>query len=309
MNEIPCHEVERTLLDEARTDIERRTFSRWHAMRWGYELEPEAFARTCDELLDHVAACAQSDPALPGKAVRAALRTAAECAAAVLDRRLMPNGDFDVDFPVLTDRYGPTRLTTPESSYSMEKPQPPPVAEWVRAYALCLVSTAFEAPWHRNMVLKFDVAREIHSFRAETQAALAEMDALAGYIVDGDVPPLVAKPDRQDRATAALRLDAAGPLTPDQRLLRVLLDDDRSAFQRALADRLERYREEIGDDPAPLTLLPLPAIALAHLAVLAHGWRLDVRSGYLPEGLLPEPSPGPDLRHRDRIRVHPHDGG
>ncbi|WP_329089618.1 Imm49 family immunity protein [Actinomadura citrea] len=259
-------------------------------MHLGHEYRPEAFAEICDELLDHVAACARFDPALSGPPARSALRTAAECAAAVLDRRLWPNGDFEVDFPVLTTRYGATKLTSPETSYSMDESRTPPVTEWVRSFALCLIGSAFEVPWRRNMVLRFDVAPEIHVSPTEPAAALAEMDALADYLVNGDEPPLVAKPDRQARVRAALRLDAAGPLTPDQHLLRVLLDDDQAAFEQALADRLDRYREDIGDDPAPRTLLPLTAIALANLAVLAHGWRLDVRSGYLPEGLLPEPS-------------------
>ncbi|SNR55023.1 Imm49 family immunity protein [Actinomadura mexicana] len=289
MYQVPCHQVERPLIDQALTDIEDRTFARWHRMRWGHEYAFEAFAETCDELLDHVAACAWFDPALSGPLARAALRNAAECAAAVLDRKLWPNGDFEVDFPVLTARYGTTKLTSPETSYSMDEPQTPPVAEWVRSFALCLISSAFEVPWRRNLVLKFDVAPEIHGSPTEPAAALAEMDALADYLVDGDQPPLVVKPDRQARVRAALRLDAARPLTPDQHLLRVLLDDDQSAFEQALADRLDRYREDIGDDPAPRTLLPLTAIALANLAVLAHGWRLGVRSGYLPEGLLPEP--------------------
>ncbi|MEV4001647.1 Imm49 family immunity protein [Actinomadura sp. NPDC049753] len=292
MYQVSCHQVERPLLDQALNDIEGRTFTRWHRMRWGPDYDPVAFAETCDELLDHVAACAQFDPALSEPAVRAALRTAAECAAAVLDRRLWPNGDFEVDFPVLTARYGATKLTSPETSYCMDKPQTPPVAEWVRSFALSLISSAFEVPWRRNLVLKFDVVPEIHVSPTQSVAALAEMDALADYLVDGDKPPLVAKPDRQARVRAALRLDAARPLSPDQHLLRVLLDDDQPAFERALADRLDRYREDIGDDPAPRTLLPLTAIALANLAVLAHGWRLDVRSGYLPEGLLPEPPAG-----------------
>lgn len=171
----------------------------------------------------------------------------------------------------------------------MDEPQRPAVAEWVRSFALCLISSAFEVPWRRSPVLKFDIAPELHVPSTESAAALAEMDALADYLVDGDEPPLVVRPDRQARVRAALRLDAAGPLTPDQRLLRVLLDDDRAAFEQALADRLGRYRDGIGDDPEPRTLLPLAAIAVANLAVLAHGWRLDIRSGYLPEGLLPEP--------------------
>lgn len=287
--QVPSHQVDRSLIDQALTDIEGRTFTRWHRMCWGPDYDPEAFAEACDELLDHVAACARFDPALSGPPARAALRTAAECAAAVLDRRLWPNGDFEVDFPVLTARYGATKLTSPETSYSLDDPQTPPAAEWIRSFALCLVSSAFEVPWRRNLVLKFDVAPELHVSPTEPAAGLAEMDALADYLVDGDEPPLVVKPDRQARVRAALRLDAAAPLTPDQHLLRVLLDDAQPAFEQALADRLDRYREDIGDDPAPRTLLPLTAIALANLAVLAHGWRLDVRSGYLPEGLLPEP--------------------
>ncbi|MFB4309535.1 Imm49 family immunity protein [Actinomadura sp. GTD37] len=289
MYEITSHQVERTRVDRALTDIGRRIFSRWHAMRWGDDVSPEAFAGVCDELLDHVAACSLGDPALASAEARKALRTAAECAAAVLDRRLWPNGDFDVDFPVVTLSDGPARLTSPDTSYSMARPQTPPVAEWVRSFALCLISSAFEVPWRRGIVLKLDIAPVIDAALADSAAALAMMDALAGYLVDGDVPPLVVKPDPRARARAALRLDEAGPLTGDERLLRVLLEDDRRAFEEALAARLAEYRDGVGDDPEPRSLLPLTALALANLAVFAHGWPLDVRSGYLPEGLLLEP--------------------
>lgn len=292
MYEIPCHEVDRGRIEQALTDIERRVFARWHMMTVGDEFQPEAFADTCDELLDHVAASALADPALSGELARAALRTAAECAAAVPDRRLWPNGDFEVGFPILAAYEDDPKVTSPETSYSLEKPQTPPVAEWVRSFALCLISSAFEVPWRRGMVLKLDIAPEMHVSATASPAALAEMDALADYLADGDDPPLVVKPDAPARVRAALRLDAAGPRSPDQRLLRVLLDDDREAFEQALADRLGQYRDGIGDDPEPRTLLPLTAIALANLAVLAHGWRLGVRSGYLPEGLLPEPPAG-----------------
>lgn len=80
--------------------------------------------------------------------------------------------------------------------------------------------------------------------------------------------------------------DAVGPLTPDQRLLPVLLDGDRDAFDRALAARLVEHREEVGADPAPRTLLPLGPLALAALAVQVHGWEPRVGSGYLPHALL-----------------------
>ncbi|MFE7931327.1 hypothetical protein ACFU6S_21870 [Streptomyces sp. NPDC057456] len=45
------------------------------------------------------------------------------------------------------------------------------------------------------------------------------------------------KPDSDARAHAAAeRLDTAGILDPDQRLLHVLLDDDQSVFQQALGN-------------------------------------------------------------------------
>ncbi|MFB6814474.1 hypothetical protein ACFCV8_08005 [Streptomyces sp. NPDC056347] len=40
-------------------------------------------------------------------------------------------------------------------------------------------------------------------------------------------------------------------LDPDQRLLRVLLDDDQTQFEEAMADRLLEHRASAGTDPAP----------------------------------------------------------
>ncbi|MFL4945998.1 Imm49 family immunity protein [Streptomyces sp. MMS24-I31] len=94
------------------------------------------------------------------------------------------------------------------------------------------------------------------------------------------------KPDADERADAARHLDAAGPLTPDQHLLRVPLDDDQRAFGQPLVARLIEHREGVGSDSAPRTPLPLGALALATLAVQVHGWGLGVRSGHLPHGLL-----------------------
>ncbi|MFI5687589.1 Imm49 family immunity protein [Streptomyces sp. NPDC051636] len=88
---------------------------------------------------------------------------------------------------------------------------------------------------------------------------------------------------------AAERLDAAGTLDPDQRLLRVLLDDDQCVFEQALAERLLEHRAGVGTDPAPRTLLPVRTAAVAALASLAHGWQPGVRSAYLPDSPLHAP--------------------
>jgi hypothetical protein len=97
------------------------------------------------------------------------------------------------------------------------------------------------------------------------------------------------KPDAEGRARAARLLEAAGAHTPEQRLLRVLLDDDQDAFERALQERLVGHRESVGADPAPRTLLPVGTLALTVLASQVHGWELGIRSAYLPESLLRAP--------------------
>ncbi|MFD9082974.1 Imm49 family immunity protein [Streptomyces erythrochromogenes] len=94
-----------------------------------------------------------------------------------------------------------------------------------------------------------------------------------------------------ERLDAALALDAAHAVSPDQRLLRVLLTDDQSAFERPLDERLAQHRADTGEHPAPETLLPLGAIALAVLAVQVHGWDLQTRSAYLPASLFKPPAP------------------
>ncbi|WCN05104.1 Imm49 family immunity protein [Streptomyces sp. M92] len=132
-----------------------------------------------------------------------------------------------------------------------------------------------------------------------TRADLAETDALCAYLTvvhgrcpgafPGPVP--VDKPDTEARARAAERLDEAGALNADQRLLRVLLDDDRPVFEQAMAERLLEHRAGVGPGPgpAPLTLLTVGAAAVAALASLAHGWQLGIRSAYLPDSLLRTP--------------------
>ena len=96
------------------------------------------------------------------------------------------------------------------------------------------------------------------------------------------------KPDTAARARTAERLDASGAPAPDQQLLRVLLDDDQTTFERALEERLMAYRENARPDPVPRSLLPVGTVTLAALAFLAHRWELGIPSAYLPESLIRE---------------------
>ncbi|WP_123466673.1 Imm49 family immunity protein [Streptomyces sp. CEV 2-1] len=101
------------------------------------------------------------------------------------------------------------------------------------------------------------------------RTTLHTLDALCAYLTParGGLPrdwPQVTltKPSTDERLDAALALDAAHAVSPDQRLLRVLLADDQSAFERALDERLAQHSAGVGENPAPGTLLPLGAIAL-----------------------------------------------
>lgn len=75
----------------------------------------------------------------------------------------------------------------------------------------------------------------------------------------------------------------------------MLLEDNQSAFEQALAHRLAQHRESAPPDAALRSLLPQKIIALAALAVQVHGWDLRVRSAYLPPALLNAPEGAPSV--------------
>ncbi|GHG01883.1 hypothetical protein GCM10018791_11620 [Streptomyces zaomyceticus] len=305
MREVTGHQVDGARIGRVLEDVRGQTFEHWHDLRYGVGMSLVRLGAARDELLDHVGARTVEDPELAAESSRTALLTAAECALGVLGVGCFPEGDWDVPLP-LVDR----TLSSDDQLY-IEGADPghraPTARTWVDTFALCLISGLV---WERRRVigplLVKDYAPAIRSgvpysrFDSVSEPAdLAEMDALCAYLtvesgrhpgaVPGAVP--VRRPDAEKRASAARALDAAGPLGPDQRLLRVLLDDDREGFEQALADRLEEHRAGVGADPAPRTLLPVGAVAAAALAHLAHDWEPGVRSGYLPEALLRAPVP------------------
>ncbi|WP_325065121.1 immunity 49 family protein [Streptomyces apocyni] len=286
----------------------RQTHGHWHSMRYGDAPLRPTLVTMSEQLLDHVAARALEDPALQAPDVRTALNTSAECALGVLSLGCFPNGDFEISFPVIDER-----LSSEEIAYdeSLEPPHPTTARTWLDAFTLC-VSSGLVWEWERviGLLLREDYAPAIRDgvpyAKRESISApadIAEMDALCGYLTParGHLPrdwPRVPlrKPSIDERLDAALALDAAagGALTPDQRLLRVLLTDDQTAFERALADRLLEHHASVDPaldpDPAPRTLLPVGPLALAALAVQVHGWDLAFESDYLPASLLRAPT-------------------
>ncbi|MFD7909668.1 Imm49 family immunity protein [Streptomyces sp. NPDC059752] len=300
MREIARHEVGEDRTGRALEDIDGRTFGRWHGLRYD-NLSIKGIQETGAELLDHVGALTLQDPRLEGAQGRLALRTAAECALGALTLGTCPGGDYEVFFPLIGEE-----LSSEDFAFGDAVDQAPTAQVWVEAFTLSVITGLV---WERarmiGPLLKTDYAPMFHAglpysslSSVSDPAELAEMDTLCAYLhlvettrspwVASGVPPL-RKPDAEERAAAAARLDGAGALTADQRLLRVLLDDDQPAFEQALTNRLLEHRDGAGPDAAPRTLLPVTAVALAALAVQAHGWELDVRSGYLPAGLLRAP--------------------
>ncbi|MEV8020390.1 Imm49 family immunity protein [Streptomyces sp. NPDC086554] len=77
--------------------------------------------------------------------------------------------------------------------------------------------------------------------------------------------------------------------------MRVLLEDDQSAFEQALEHRLVHHRESTPSAAPPRSLLPHKTVALAALAVQVHGWDLRVQSAYLPQAVLSAPEGAPSV--------------
>lgn len=292
------HRVNGQRITEALDDITGRTRRRWHWMRYD-DPSPEKLKEMRDELLDHVAARAAEDPALNDGTAQAALRTAAECSLGVLSVGCFPNGDQEIVFPLIGEN-----LTSENIAFGDVIEQAPTAETWLDTFATCLIS-GLVWDWQRviGLLLRNDYALAIregvpHSKLTSTSqpADLAAMDALCAYLTEanGHLPshwPTVPlrKPDAVERAEAARRLDAAGRLASDHRLLRVLLNDDQHTFEQALVARLVEHRDSAGADPSPRTLLPVGVVAVAALAVQVHGWELGVRSVYLPSALLGSP--------------------
>ncbi|MFG2994847.1 immunity 49 family protein [Streptomyces sp. NPDC048257] len=295
MQEVACHEVSSGSMSHALEAIRSRTFGRWHDMRYGY-MSQERLWDMYDELLDHAAARAAENPG-PDESMRAALLTAAECSMGLLSAGCFPDGDQEITFSLIDESLSSETLV-----FKRLVKQAPTAATWIGAFEACVVSGLIRD--RRQMVgplLAEDYAPAIrdgvpYSDLTSTSgpADLAAMDALCGYL---SRPPAhrphewpevpLCKPNADERADAARELDAAGPLTPDQRLLRVLLDDDRAAFEAALVSRLVEYRESRRPDASPRSLLPMGVLALVTLAGHVHGWELRVRSGYLPTTTAP----------------------
>lgn len=292
IKDVARHEVGGRSIEQALEGIERRTGHRWHTMQYDCYSDAELRAMR-DDLLDHLAARTLTDPRLDTAPSRMVLRTAAECALGFLDLGCYPNGDQEILFPLIGES-----ISSEDKDFEAVVEHASTAGDWLDAFALCVISGMVREQDRVIGLLLRDHAATIHDgvpysklTSVSDPAELAEMETLTCYLAkSGDRPPAaLCMPEVDERLDGALRLNALGALTPDQRLLRVLLEDDQPAFEQALAHRLVQHRESAPPDAAPRSLLPQKTIALAALAVQVHGWDLRVHSAYLPQALLRAP--------------------
>ncbi|MFI5720541.1 immunity 49 family protein [Nocardia sp. NPDC051750] len=318
MREVACHSVGNRI--EHTRDLPARVLQLWGRLRWD-GLSLDVLQQIRDEILDDVALRALEDPSPGDDRTRAAVSTAAECAWAALDFTTFPSGDFELCFPLIGERL--SNFPEPDGSVSaslihsgehgpawVKDLAPASTRTWLDAFAMCLVGDLL---WERmramGPMLRDEYATTVHEGApysplecTSDPAELTEMDALCLYLAEAtgptpnhfpDVP--LRKPTVEERLEAARRLDTLDALTSEQRLLRVLLDDNRASFEDTLVDQLVRYRESAVPDAPPRSLLPIGIIAVAALAVQVHGWTLGITSGYLPEVLLAAPHDAPPV--------------
>ncbi|GGW35306.1 immunity 49 family protein [Streptomyces griseoloalbus] len=297
IRDVARHDVSGRSVEQALEDIERRTRHRWHTMQYDCYSDAELRALR-DDLLDHLAARTMTEPRLDTAPSHMVLRTAAECALGYLDLGCYPNGDQEILFPLIGES-----ISSEDKDFEAVVEHASTARDWLDAFALCVISGTVR---ERDRVIGLLLRDHASTIRdgvpyskltsISDPAELAEMDTLTCYLAKsgGHLPSqwpstALCMPEVDERLDGALRLNGLGALTPDQQLLRVLLEDDQPAFEQALAHRLVQHRESAPPDAAPRSLLPQKAIALAALAVQVHGWDLRVHSAYLPQALLRAP--------------------
>ncbi|MER5864302.1 immunity 49 family protein [Kitasatospora sp. NPDC002040] len=262
---------------------------------WGWELVAESF-------LDYLGARSVADPELGGKDARLACESAAAAALGSLALRVGRGGHPQVFI----------EYTGSGVSYREGRPaaEPGGVAArcWLDTFFLAFVAGLTDR--YGELFVAAAPALRGNGNRAE----LALVHALLAYVY-GHVERREAWRDErqedgrlsaQDRVAvidgivAGLGEVRGGSLDT----LRALAAGDRMGYERALAVQLAAYRErQAVGRPAPRTLLPFEAIALAGMARRWNAWPAGVDSPYLPAGPVGGfPSPVPRVAGYGRAK-------
>ncbi|NEA87901.1 hypothetical protein G3I31_20110 [Streptomyces sp. SID9913] len=228
------HDVTQEQMDAALRCGAQRASGHAFAMRHDGRPLRQGLREISGDVLDLAGARPLEDPALETPVSREVLLTAAECALGELDLGCFPEGDWEVPLPFVDETLSSDEIVYAEGR---EPLSPATTARaWVRALALCVISGLI---WERDRVigpmLHEDHAPALrdgvpYSARdaVSAPADLAGMDALCAYLTieQGRLPGALlgpvpfARPGLEARKRVVERLDAAGALDADQRLLR-----------------------------------------------------------------------------------------
>ncbi|WP_405017133.1 immunity 49 family protein [Kitasatospora sp. NBC_00070] len=279
---IERHRVGEAAVSSAVENFAERVGGEVHRMQhdespaWGWELVADSF-------LDYLGARSVDSPELAGKDARIACESAAAAAVGALALGVGRAGQ-----PHVFIEYTGTGVPYGEDRKA-EEPGEVTAHAWLAPFFLAFVARLSDehdelfvaaAPPLRGREQRADVVL-VHALLAYVYGGGEPSDELSSddrvAVIDGLVEELGEGTDRPGHRAAlcTLRAVAAG---------------DRAGFRQALARQLEchrqRYAGPAGDDPAPRTLLPFDAIALAAMAERWNRWPVEVESDYLPAALV-----------------------
>ncbi|WP_157531907.1 MULTISPECIES: immunity 49 family protein [unclassified Kitasatospora] len=243
---------------------------------WGWEMVAESF-------LDYLGARSVGNPELAGKDARIACESAAAAAvgALALSAGRAGHPHVFIEYTGTGVPYGDGRKSEDLGGVAAHS--------WLDPFFLAFVAELSDeygelfvaaAPRLRGQEQRADVVL-VHALLAYVYGEAEQAEGLSAggqvAVIDALVEGLGEGTDQPGHraALATLRAVAAG---------------DRAGFHRALAGQLAWYRQRyavpVDGDPAPRTLLPFDAIALAAMAERWNGWPVAVESGYLPAALV-----------------------
>ncbi|WP_330334044.1 immunity 49 family protein [Streptomyces sp. NBC_00536] len=278
---IERHAVGEAALSAAVTDFAERMAGDVHRMQ--HDESPEyGWEMVCESFLDYLGARSVANPSLTGRDCKLAFESAAAAATGSFALTARPSrvGDVFIEYTgtgVVYDKDGRGREV--------------PAYDWLDAFFLAFV--AGDTDRDGQLFVETAVTRRGHEDRADVALVHALLAFVYGEIEDPGTagePGPVSDEQRSARIDALVRELGPGTDRPHHRAalatLRALAAGDRDAFGEALAAQLAEYRERHAGagNPAPRTLLPMDALALAAMAQRWNGWQPGVDSDYLPAG-------------------------
>lgn len=274
---IERHEVGQAALSRALDGFAERIAGDVHMMQhdelpaFGWEMIAESF-------LDYLGARSTSHADLTDKDARVACESAATAGVGALALRAGRAGH-----PHVFIEYTGTGIVY-DGSRPPENPDGVAPHVWLDAFFPAFVAN------ESDTFADLFVASAVPLAGRESDPDAALVHALMVFVYgvgDDGTDSDAARSARIDEIAAAV---ADGKDWPSCRAalttLRALAAGDRAAFTSALAAQLARHAAAGTPErnPAPRTLLPMDAIALAAMAVRWHEWPLEVESRYLPAG-------------------------